>query len=304
MGRAASARDDQNSKYDSDVRVMGRRTAPTSRRRRRPFGLALAAGILAALTLAPTSAPAAQDGAPFIESVGSGAGSAIAIDAKINPEGLETSYEIGLECSPCRSGDQWTKGTLPAVNESREVTLALTGLQPGHRYWFAVRALNNDGEAFRRGETLEIPPPVESFPEGTGGGGIVRGAPPTEAQLNELRAIGIHEEERRTKAKEQEDGELAIRPASELQHTEAQPPAASARTELHACLVPALKGDTLATARHALARAHCRLGAVHRPSHYDGALYVDAQGVPAGEHLAHGARVALRIGAKQASHRD
>jgi hypothetical protein len=283
-----------------------RQTAYAPRRAQRPLGLVVAAAILAGLALYPVSAPAAQDGAPFIESVGSSAGGEIAVDAKINPEGLETNYEIGLECSPCGAGDQWAKGTLPAVHESRKVTLALTGLQPGRRYWFAVRALNADGESSRRGETLEIPPPVEPFPVGTGGGEIVHGTPPNETELNELRAIGIREEEQRAKVKEQEEQkarELSARPASELKHAEEQPPAGRTRTEPPACLVPTLIGDTVSTARRALAKAHCRLGAIHRSAHNHDTLYVNAQGAPAGARLAHRARVTLWIGAKRALRR-
>ena len=135
-------------------------------RRTRPLALT-AAAIRAALALAPARA-AAAGGPPVIESVRSGYGAEVSVKAKIDPEGLETTYEIGLECSPCGPGDQVAKGTLPAVHESREVTLALTGLKPGQRNWFAVRAANADGETSRRGETLEIPPthspPLDSPP--------------------------------------------------------------------------------------------------------------------------------------------
>jgi hypothetical protein len=254
----------------------------------------------------PVSAPAAQNGAPFIESVGSSIGSEITVDAKINPEGLETNYEIELECSSCGAGDQWTKGTLPAVHESLEVALALTGLQPGRRYSFAVRTLNADGASSRRGETLEIPPTVEPFPEGTGGGEIVHGTPPNEAELNELRTIGIREAEQHALAKEQEEQrttELAARPVTELEHPEEQPPADPAPTKLPACIVPTLKGDTLTIAHRALTRAHCHLGAVHRPAHNHGTLYVISQGAPAGTRLPHGAHVALWFGAKRALRR-
>jgi hypothetical protein len=214
----------------------------------------------------PVSSLAAQDGEPLIESVGSAAGAEITIDAKINPEGLATSYEIGLECSPCGPSDQWTKGTLPAVHESREVKLALAGLQAGRRYWFAVLALNADGETSRRGETIEIPQQTASFPEGTGGGGIVTGNPPSAAMINELRAIDIREEERRTKEREEQkarERELASRPASEMEHTEEQPTAAPTATALPACIVPAMQGYPLTTASRVLSRAHCSLGAVH-----------------------------------------
>ena len=273
---------------------------PAARRRRHGHWLTLVIGILAALALAPASAPAAQSGPPVIESVGSGAGGEITIDAKINPEGLETTYEIGLECSPCGPGDQWATGTLPAVHESRAVTLTLTGLQPGRRYWFAVRASNANGEESRRSETLEVPPSPGLFPEGTGGGGIVE-APYIGATSGQLKEIAIEEEQRRAKEKEAEEQkarELTARPASELEHTEEQPPAAHTPAEHPACRVLALKGDTLTAARRALAKAHCRLGTVHRPAHLHGTLHVSAQGAPAGKQLAHGARVVLWCGAK------
>jgi hypothetical protein len=256
--------------------------------------------------ISPSSSPSpgAQSGPPVIESVGSGVGGEVTLSAHINPDGLETSYEIGLECLPCQPGDQWAKGTLPAVDESRIVTLTLTGVQPG-RHWFAVRASNADGEESRRSEALEIPPPQEPFPEGTGGGGIVE-APYLGAVSGQLKEIAVREEEQRAKAKEQEEQkakELNARPASELEHTEEQPPAAPAKAEHPACLVPALKGDTLAVAGRALARAHCRLGTVHQPAHHHGTLYVSAQSAPAGEQLAGGARVTLTLGAKRASRR-
>jgi hypothetical protein len=278
------------------LRIMGRHVALT----RRYLGLALVAAILAASMFAPVSVSAAQDGAPFIEGVGSAVGAEITIDAKINPEGLETSYEIGLECSPCGHGDQWAAGTLPAVHETREVKLALTGLQARRRYWFDVRAVNPDGETSRRGETIEIPESSSPFPEGTGGSGIVSD-PPSEAIINELRAIGIREEERRTKEQEEQKARELVAPLpSELEHDEEQPPAAASMgIRLPACLVPAIKGDTLTTARRVLARVHCGLGVVHRSAHYHGTLYIRAQGVPAGKHLIYGTRITLWVGAKK-----
>jgi hypothetical protein len=271
---------------------------------RRARWLALVTVILAALALAPASAPAEPSGPPMIESVGSGVGGEVALSAHINPDGLETSYEIGLECSPCGPGDQWAKGTLPAVNESRTVTLTLTGVQPG-RHWFAVRASNTDGEESRRSEALEVPPSPGPFPEGTAPNHIVETPFPSAAN-EQLKEIAIKEEQRRAKEKaeaEQKARELTARPATELNHTDEQPPAAPRQTKHPACLVPALKGDTLAVARRALRRAHCRLGTVHQPTHHHGTLRVSAQGTPAGEHLAGGARVTLTLGAKRASRR-
>jgi hypothetical protein len=251
----------------------------------RSLYLGLGAIVLAVVMLVPVSALAAQTASPSIESIGSGAGAEITINANINPEGLETSYEIGLECSPCGQGDQWAHGTLPAVHESREITLALTGLQSGRTYWFAVRAANADGETSRRGETLEIPSSPAPFPNGTSGGGIVEASYPVGGGLKE---IAIREEERRAKEKEQEEQrirELTARPASELQSTEEGPLAPRTQAE-PVCVVPALRGDTLTSARRILAKAHCRLGSVSRPRHgQTGRLVITRQDVSAGRRL-------------------
>jgi hypothetical protein len=269
---------------------------PAACRPRHGHRLALAAAAIAALALAPASALAGQSGPPVIESVGSGVGGEVTLSAHINPEGLETSYEIGLECLPCQPGDQWAKGTLPAVEESRTVTLTLTGVQPG-RHWFAVRASNTDGEESRRSEALEVPPSPAPFPEGTGGGGIVE-APYLGALSGQMKEIAIHEEEQQAKAKEQEEQkarELAARPASEQEHAEEQPPAAPGQTRLPACRVPALKGDTLTAARRALAKAHCRLGKVQPPRRHREALVVTKQAPGRGKTLPGGAAVAVTL---------
>ena len=57
------------------------------------------------------------------------------------------------------------------------------------------------------------------------------------------------------------------------------------------CRVPALKGLTLARARKALTRAHCKLGRVRRPRHAHGALVVEGQSHRKGAKLAAGAHV-------------
>ncbi len=285
---------------------------PTARRRRRARRLAfVACATISVAALSATPALAAEGKPPKIESVGTAVGGEVTVSAHIDPEGLETTYEIKLECGPdepvpCDSiPSERGEGNLPADYEVHEVKLTLTGLQPG-TYWFGTRASNTAGEALWVSDGLNIPSPTPgAFPEGTGGGGIVESKPP-EAVNNELKAIAIREEERRVKAKKQEEQkarELTARPASEPEHTEEQPPAAQPQTEHPACRVPALKGDTLSAARRALAKAHCRLGKIHRPTHHDGTLYVSAQGAPVGEQLAYNAHVALWVGAKRASHR-
>jgi hypothetical protein len=274
--------------------------AVTCHRHRTALGLTsslVISAILAGLALVPATAAAA--GAPVIESIGSGYGAEVTVGAKINPEGLETTYEIGLECSPCGSGDQWTAGTLPAVLESREVTLALTGLQAGRRYRFDVRAVNADGKTWRQGETLEAPPTLAPFPNGTGGSGVVE-APYLGADSEQLNQIAEHEAQQRAKEQEEQKAkEAAERPVTETAKAEEQAHV-RLQSKLATCLVPALEGDTLSVARRALHSAHCQLGAVRRPPHHHGALRVSAQSAPAGKRLAHEARVALTLGVKRA----
>jgi hypothetical protein len=79
---------------------------------------------------------------------------------------------------------------------------------------------------------------------------------------------------------------------------------AAARVKWHrACVVPALKGDTLAAARRALAAAHCRLGTVHGRRRHHGTLRVSRQSARAGKRLADDARVALWIAARSDANR-
>jgi hypothetical protein len=121
------------------------------------------AGVLVAF---PTPlALAAEGNPPAIESMSAGVGSEVTVGAQINPEGLETTYEIRLECRTheplwtCEPipDTQQVEGVLAAGDEGREVSLKLTGLQPGS-YWFGVLASNSAGEVFRRSRILDIPP--------------------------------------------------------------------------------------------------------------------------------------------------
>jgi hypothetical protein len=62
------------------------------------------------------------------------------------------------------------------------------------------------------------------------------------------------------------------------------------------CLVPGLKGKSLAKARKALAAAHCSLGRVARPKGARGSLVVRSSSPAAGSSLAAGAKVGVRLG--------
>jgi hypothetical protein len=65
------------------------------------------------------------------------------------------------------------------------------------------------------------------------------------------------------------------------------------------CLVPSLKGDTLAAARTALSRAHCKLGRVRRPHTAHATLVIVRQARPAGDRLSDGTAVAVRLGVRR-----
>ena len=104
--------------------------------------------------------------------MGSGAGGEITISAHIDPENLETSYELRLECGPeepmaCDElPNEHTQGRLPPVEESREVSMTVTGLKPG-KYWFGASAVNADGEASWGSDILTVPEvPPGACPDG------------------------------------------------------------------------------------------------------------------------------------------
>ncbi len=303
------------------LRIMRRQTAYTPRSARRAFGL-LAGAILAALALAlaPTTALAADE--PIIsEGTAREIGSEITVGAQINPEGLATSYEILLEC-PSHETCQHTEGTLPAVEEPRTVQLVLTDPQPGETYIFTVTARNADGQTsascrFKAPQPTETLPVEEPIPPGAApeGSKVTEPYAPPELpwanQSGNEAAMRTVAEQRAKEQAEQQAKEAAAQRAAAIKHTEEQAQQAEEETAAHrreeaehpACHVPALKGDTITVARHALAEAHCRLGAVHQPTHHHGTLRVSAQSAPAGEQLAGGAHVTLTLGAKQASRR-
>ncbi len=288
--------------------------------------------LLAAGTL--STAPAAAASEPLIsEGTASELDGEITIEVQIDPGGLATSYEILLEC-PSHETCQHTEGTLPAVEEPRAVQLVFTDPQPGETYIFTVTARNADGQTsgswrFKAPQPTETLPVEEPIPPGAAPEGVKDKEPYTPPELpwanesgNEAAARTVaeqrakeHEEQQAKEAAANRAAQIAAlkRSVEEAQQAEAEArrvreAAARAHQEQErqeaehpACVVPALKGDTLAAARRALAEAHCRLGVLHRAGHPHGALRVSAQGAPAGKRLAHGAHVALWIATKRAS---
>jgi hypothetical protein len=110
----------------------------------------------------------------------------------------------------------------------------------------------------------------------------------------EERAQQKEAEERPAKeAAERAAKEHDIREAGERAGREAGERAALARSPR--CVVPSLKGDSLARARRALDRAHCRLGRLSESRRYHGPLVVIKQSVQNGRELAADASVALTL---------
>jgi len=128
-----------------------------------------------------------------------------------------------------------------------------------------------EGDAERRvREYLENEGPAQPFGEGTG---TVPGAiepMPADKQAEE---------------------EFWANPPWKKQETTAAGAAAPAR-----CVVPALKGDSLAAARNALRKANCTLGRVRQRHHASGTIVVRKQKPRAGRRLAAGAAVTVTLG--------
>jgi len=96
------------------------------------------------------------------------------LEAAINPEGLETEYEIwlvyhtcqgpGLQCQEI-SEERLGHGQLAAGDEAQTVSADLTRLQPGYSYNYWVVATNSGGKIESPHETfkaLSPPPAIES----------------------------------------------------------------------------------------------------------------------------------------------
>jgi hypothetical protein len=268
--------------------------------------------------MAATSAPDVRwEGASEVSPTGATA------RAWVNPEGGETSYEIWLECrevpegggqcEPLTADPQRRQGTLPAVSEPLIVADAFTGLQPGSFYKYRVVATNSVGRSGIVGagfETVICQPmslcPGQPYAPGEplwileGAERAAQEAPRLEA---EREAKHREEEERPAKeAAERSAKEREIREAGERADKEQAELAASAGRS--SCVVPSLKGDSLAQARRALRRAHCDLGKLSKPQGHDGRLFVVGQSVRGGSKLAAGTRVALILGSRHQDRRS
>lgn len=208
------------------------------------------------------------------------------IEAQINPGAYETGWMISLVCgfeTRCKS----TEGLLPGDQESHTVSTVVTGLAPDTRYEYSIEASSSAGATRFTGAFESIP--AGACPNGCGPDEPFRPTePPWANQSGNEAAERTLQEQREKEQKEKE----ATTHASE----EPAKPLVTRPRARPACVVPALKGDTLAAAQHKLAGAHCRLGIVHRRTHRHGALRVTRQGTPAGKRIGSGAHIALWMG--------
>lgn len=157
-----------------------------------------------------------------------------------------------------------------------------------------------------RGEPSEEPSSPQPFPSGTGGTGPVL-APYLGAAAGQFATQVVETEARRRAAKEQEEQKAreaySAEQAALEQRQQAMETAGHEAGKPPACVVPSLRGDTLAAARHALVKAHCRLGRVRRPAHRGSALRVISQSIQHGKRLPAGATIAVGLGPGRTSRR-
>jgi len=239
------------------------------------------------------------------------------LEVSIDPEGAATSWELWLECQsnppgmePCEAltaGRQRAQGMIAAGAEAQTVASPVTGLQPGYGYRYTVIASNSAGrEGFVGGEFETCPSeglcvgqpwlPGESLwvveaarrsAEETPAGQAERVA--TQRELEEHPVTDAAERA----ARERERYEAGLRTGREAAERD------SAGSRSPRCVVPRLRGDSVAGARRKLARAHCALGRVARPRSYHGPLVVRHQSVRVGRRLAEGARVSVLLGPRR-----
>lgn len=284
--------DSPGRRYYRDIRAQGRQAEPplcTSRQWSKATGVALVAVVgLAVLGFVQTATadPATEPQAPAIESAEASSeySGQETIEAEIDPQSYETRWTISLECTPkprCQSAE----GRLPSDDQHHLIKAIVTGLEPDTSYRYTIEASSSAGVTSIAGEFESIP--AGACPDGCGTAELYRPPEPPWADQSGKEAAERTVNEQREK--EQKEREAAARYLSERQtHPTVGHP--QART---LCIVPALKGDTLAVAQRKLAEGHCRLGRVHRRPGQLGTLHVSRQGTPAGKRLNGGARVAL-----------
>jgi hypothetical protein len=286
------------------------------------LGAAICLGFLPAASLA-SSAPTIDS-----ESVSHVTEHGATLEAQINPDGLETAYSFWVEYEVCgRPSPVYEEechmvllgplgeGQLPAGGQDQTVSTPLTGLEADNTYAYQVLAVNSAGPAAGM---------VKHFGTSQTGGGLETEGKPipipenhatsferkTEPWVAESLAAGaarqmaLAEQERRSLENPQYNEEQERKEVEAKEATERAEQAARSDTKKSSaamCLVPSLKGDSLAAARSALRSAHCNLGIVARPRRHHGALIVVGQSRPHGTKLRQGASIAVDLGTRRRS---
>jgi hypothetical protein len=219
------------------------------------------------------------------------------------------------ECEAITDGEPLPAGLvepkphyIPAGSGEQTVSLDLASigatLQPDTTYHYRVIAANEGSPTVEGPDqtftTLPAGAPVEPW--------VNEGA---EREAKEAPRIGAEEEAKAKEEAERPGKEAAARAAKEREIREAGERAGRETAEREAkrkeaeeaaaarllkCVVPRLKGDSVAAARSALSKAHCKLGKLSRPRGSHKPLVVTGQGAKSGVRLADGAPVAVKLG--------
>jgi hypothetical protein len=272
--------------------------------------VAMAGAVLVGLTVPATSL--ASKSAPRIVRAGASTNNDEPESAEviivIRTGELETKYEVWLENEGTAS--EVAEGEIPPSRLEKEMTIKLSHLLPDHTYGLAVFASNSDGSVGVGSSFTTFPPLPPGCPTGCPGAPVeYHPEPPiSQEEIENARRDGegapAREAERQAKKREEEERaarQAAAQAAKEREIREAGERAgreAAERDRLATlamrCIVPRLKGDSLATARKALRRAHCALGKVSKTARV-GHLVVATQGIPAGRKLGKGTKVSVTL---------
>lgn len=228
----------------------------------------------------------------------------VSLEAAIDPQGNETRYEFltvwralkpGERGEPLPAGSPTQEGHIGAGYGDVTVTAFLSGLQPGYTYWFELVATS-------LGNNARSTIAVTYFDPDWYESGLAEGppyVPPDRAGCaDESGNLAAAETVRKQREKEAQEAAAKEVMAKEAKEALPKRPAEehSAASLPTSCIVPSVRGDTLSAARRAIARAHCRLGRLRRPSHYHGALVVMRQTPRRGSTLGNRASVTLVLG--------
>lgn len=249
--------------------------------------------------------------------------SSAVLEAHINPEGLETTYSFWIEYEVCRKPLPEYEEECHAVllgpegeghvagEEDRAVSTALTNLETEHSYTYWLIASNPNGPAtgepksFRTlgaqgGLTGEPDPPPSKTPGEPEDTNQPYQSPPAPPWVGELAAAtsaaatAARQAERASK--EQAEHQEALSREERGRQEETSRTTASTQDPATQCLVPALKGDSLAEARSTLQRAHCKLGRVSRTARgHRSALVITRQSQRRGTRLPAGTVIAVHL---------